>query len=120
MVDTVWNRVLRIWGTPCHCGRALWNRPILRDQRCVLFPDHRSERAVGRVGLRVHRVRTLLFLVRILGFDASADKAPRKERPPIRNKDRIENLCVSLKVLRKEELTVLADVVKEFLSSYPE
>src|SRR5213594_710166 len=101
MVDTVWNRVLRIWANLWQCVGARWNRPMLRDQRCVLFPDHRGERAVGRVGLRVHRVRTLLFLVRILGFDASAYKAPRKERPPIRNKDRIENLCVSLKVLRK-------------------
>src|SRR5438132_13351166 len=98
MVDTVWNRVLRIWGTLCVCGRALWNWPILRDQRCVLFPDHRSERVVGRLGLRVHRVRILLFLVCILGFDASADKASRKEGHPIGNKDRIEKKpCVSLK-----------------------
>src|SRR5467141_750240 len=98
MVDTVWNRVLRIWGTLCHCGRALWNCPILRDQWCLLFPDHRSERAVGRVGLRVHGVGTLLFLMCILGFDASADKTPHRERPLIRNKGRIEkNTCVAFK-----------------------
>src|SRR6266568_2999570 len=102
MVDTVWNRVLRVWSTLCDCGRALWNRPILRNQWWLLFPNHRSKRAVGRVGLRVHRVRNLLFLVRILGFDASTDKAPNKEGPPIRNKDRIEkNPCVPLKVLSR-------------------
>ena len=57
---------------------------------------------MGRVGLRVHRVRNVLFFVCILGFDASADKAPNKEGPPIRNKDRIEkNLCVAFKVLCK-------------------
>jgi len=57
---------------------------------------------VGRVGLRVHRVRNLLFFVCILGFDASADKAPNKEAPPVRNKDRIEkSLCVAFKVLSR-------------------
>src|SRR5205807_4097727 len=78
MADIVWSRVLRVWSSLCHSGRTLRNRPILRDRRSLLFPDHRSKRAVGRVGLRVHRTRTLLLPVYTFGFDASADKTDQR------------------------------------------
>src|SRR6267143_5933233 len=89
MADTIWNRVLRVWGTLCYSGRTLRNRPILRDRWCLLFPNHRSEGAVGRLGLRVHRVRNLLFPGCTFGFNASADKADQT-RAPDQDKARIK------------------------------
>src|SRR6266516_6404892 len=92
MADTVWNRLLRIWRTLSHSRRTLWNRPILRDKRCLLLPSHRSEGTVGCVGLRVHRIRNLLLHMHLFSTDASTGKADWKKRLQIRGKPRIEKI----------------------------
>src|SRR5438132_14299088 len=78
MADIVWGRVLRVWSSLCHSGRTLRHRPILRDGGCLLFTNHRIKGALGRVGLRVHRTRTLLLPVYTFGFNASANKTNQK------------------------------------------
>src|SRR2546422_8292265 len=94
MVDTFWNRLLRVWGTLSHSRRTLWNRPILRNQRRLLLPSHRSEGTVGCVGLRVHRVRNLLLHMCLFSPNASTGKADWKERLQIRGKPRIEKVSL--------------------------
>src|SRR5438094_8983112 len=120
MADTVWNRLLRVWGTLGHSRRTLWNRPILRNQRCLLLPNHRSTGTVGCVGLRVHRIRNLLLHMYLFSINASTGKANRKKRLQIRGKPRIKKVSLHGLCLECGSLLSMFDVVKEFLWIYPE
>src|SRR5207249_4517726 len=108
MADPVWNRVLRVWGAFCDGGRTLRDRPVLRDRRCLLLPYHRSKRAVGCLGLRVHRIRNLLLPMCPFGHNASTSKTDPKRRLGA-NKARIEKSLHSRPRVRNKKELIVSD-----------
>src|SRR5438309_1219626 len=109
MADTFWNRLLRVWGPLSHSRRTLWNRPILRNQRRLLLPSHRSEGTVGCLASRHDRDT-------FLRTDPSADPATStpiqvKQMPsPVPLLNRISLLRKPQRVRSMEEMTNTSQV----------
>src|SRR5437879_10847839 len=68
-------RVLRFWSTLSHRRRALRYRPVLWTQRSLLLPNHRPERTLGLMGLRIHRSSSLPLPLTRLNPKAPATRA---------------------------------------------
>jgi len=69
------SRVLRFRSTLSHRRRALRYRPVLRTQRPLLLPNHRPERTLGLMGLRIHRSSSLPLPLTSLDPEAPATRA---------------------------------------------
>src|SRR6266566_622009 len=72
--------VLRFRSTLSHRRRALRYRPVLRTQRPLLLPNHRPERTLGLMGLRIHRSSSLPLPLTLLYHEASTSVA---SAPPV-------------------------------------
>src|SRR5436189_1795831 len=72
VADRFRSRVLRFRSTLSHRRRALRYRPVLRTQRPLLLPNHRPERTLGLMGLRIHRSSSLSLPLTSLDSKAPA------------------------------------------------
>src|SRR6266480_6381706 len=75
VADRFRSRVLRFRSTLSHRRRALRYRPVLRTQRALLLPNHRPERTLGLMGLRIHRPSSLSLPLTRLDPEAPATRA---------------------------------------------
>src|SRR6266576_854649 len=75
VADRFRGRLLRFRSTLSHRRRALRYRPVLRTQRPLLLPNHRPERTLGLMGLRIHRSSSLPLPLTRLDPEAPATGA---------------------------------------------